>query len=166
MRAALQLAPADTQAGLIVELRALRKALEAIEAKVLPFDVPRAARNFLAPTMRDWVNSVISHIAYQYGVSPGDLVGPARTATIIRPRFILAWVLRNATEWSYPRIGAVIDRDHSSVMDAVRKVDRWRAHDPLTAEHTDALLNDARSRRLKLLAAITTQKETTDAPQS
>ena len=77
---ALKSAQAESHGGLVAELRALRIALEALEAKILPFDVPKAAHNFLAPTMRDWVNSVISHIAYQYGVSPADLVGPARTA--------------------------------------------------------------------------------------
>lgn len=139
--------------GLIAELRMVRRALEALEAKVMPFEMPTAALNFLPLASRRWVKQVIGEIAHEHGVAPADLTGAARTATIVRPRAILIWVLRRATDWSLPRIGLVVDRDHSSVLHAIRTVDRWRSADSITAEHTDALLARARIAREHLLAA-------------
>lgn len=138
--------------GLVAELRAVRQALEAIEARIGVIELPQAAWNFLPPQSRAWVKSLITSIAYEHGLSPADLAGSGRNALIFRPRAILIWVLRKTTDWSLPRIGLVVDRDHSSVLHAIRSVDRWRSEDPITAEHTDALVNRARALREQMLA--------------
>lgn len=147
--------PAATAAvpeGLVAELRAVRQALEAIEARIGMIELPQAAWNFLPPQSREWVKTVISAIAYEHGVSPTDMTCTGRNAIIFRPRAILIWVLRQTTDWSLPKIGLVVDRDHTSVLHALRVVERWRSEDPITAEHTDSLAARARASRQQLLS--------------
>jgi hypothetical protein len=56
------------------------------------------------------------------GVDPAVMVTDCRTNRVTRARQITAWVLRSQYAQSYPEIGRILGRDHSTVMHAVHRV--------------------------------------------
>jgi chromosomal replication initiator protein len=55
------------------------------------------------------------------------------------------WAARRTTDKSLAQIGAFFDgRDHTTVIHAVRKVERRRAADPAYRKSTDAVLASCR----------------------
>lgn len=65
---------------------------------------------------------ILEHVALSYGLSVDDLLGRSRYAHIATPRHIAMWLVRRKLHYSYPVIGRLFGRDHSTVMSAVAKV--------------------------------------------
>ena len=62
------------------------------------------------------------------GVSRNDIISVRRYHSFIRPRFIYYWIAKKYTKLSYPQIARVLGgRDHATVVNGVRRVDRSRA---------------------------------------
>lgn len=59
-------------------------------------------------------------VAEKHGVGVPDLFGPVRFGRIARARQEAMYEVRRQTGWSYPRIGQLFGRHHSTVMDAER----------------------------------------------
>jgi len=51
----------------------------------------------------------------------GDMVSPNRQAPRVAARMHFCWYLRVQKQFSYPRIGLILNRDHSSIMHLVEK---------------------------------------------
>ena len=62
-------------------------------------------------------------IANANGMTLDELTAPERNASIVRVRVAAYLALRSAGA-SYPEIGAVMKRDHTTVLSAVRKARR------------------------------------------
>ena len=78
------------------------------------------------------------------GADPGTLYSRARDARTVRARMAVAWALRNrrSPPPSYPAIGRLLDRDHSSVIYLVRQADCLRDHDRSFRDLTDRLVSN------------------------
>ncbi len=63
---------------------------------------------------------ILNRVSAARDISPAMIRGPRRWASIVRARHEVAWLLRQHTAMSYPEIGRLLDRDHSSVMHGVR----------------------------------------------
>lgn len=63
---------------------------------------------------------VLKAVAERNGVEPEMITGPGSYSAIVRIRDEACWELRRAG-LSYPEIGIAVNRDHSSVMSAVRR---------------------------------------------
>lgn len=66
---------------------------------------------------------VLCAVAASSGVSVSAILGSSKRADIVLARQVAMWLVRDRTDWSYPQIGAMFDRDHTTVMHAVRKID-------------------------------------------
>jgi chromosomal replication initiation ATPase DnaA len=66
---------------------------------------------------------ILASCADWYGVSVKALVSPSRRRGPTAARMVAAWVLRTTLGLSYPEIGRLIGKDHSTVMYAVKKVE-------------------------------------------
>jgi chromosomal replication initiator protein len=65
---------------------------------------------------------------------------PSRLQAISRPRQILAWLARKYTKLSFLDIGARLGgRDHTTIMYAVKEIDRMIIDDPIIAKHVAAI---------------------------
>lgn len=63
-----------------------------------------------------------SAVAKRHGLTYAQLMGPSRYSHIVRARAELYRVLRAAPyRWSYPAIGAFVGRDHTTVIDCIRR---------------------------------------------
>lgn len=75
---------------------------------------------------RQW-QRIVNEVARQYDVDPTEILGKSRHREIVIPRMVaMARCRREITilgvPASYPEIGRWFRRDHTSVMNAVRKI--------------------------------------------
>lgn len=69
-----------------------------------------------------WLPALIEDVAKLYRTVPTEVMGRGREARIANARHTVYWSLREAG-LSLPAIGRVMDRDHSTVLSGIRKVD-------------------------------------------
>lgn len=93
-------------------------------------------------------NEVLRCVAQSYLLSIADLLSKNRHRHIAEARIVAYWLLRTRTELSFPEIGRVLGKDHTSVMSGVRKCVERRALEAKFAGFTDQLA-DAVEARLK-----------------
>lgn len=63
---------------------------------------------------------LVDHIAEAHHVTRGDVLGRGRTKRVAAARHAVMRAMRDMG-MSYPEIGGLLDRDHSTVMAALRK---------------------------------------------
>ncbi len=77
------------------------------------------------------VETIQREVASYFEVKLHDLKGPKRHRAVAHPRLIAMYLSRQLTQMSYPEIGNRFGgKDHSTVISAVRKIERKIAEDP------------------------------------
>jgi chromosomal replication initiator protein len=103
----------------------------ALVAEVIPRSAPRRGMP---------VEEIQQHVASSFGVSRAELVGSSRAATPLRARQVAILLTRELTELSLPQIGRLYGgRDHSTVLNALRRVETSISEDPDLAARVDRL---------------------------
>lgn len=77
----------------------------------------------LPPTARQ----IVADVAQRYELTFDDMIGQERTRRIAHPRHHAMWEVRQRTTLSFPQIGRIFDRDHTSVLHDVREHEKRRA---------------------------------------
>lgn len=92
---------------------------------------------------------VLRVVAHAYTLTVDDLTGRDRHKNTAEARLVAYWLLRTRTSLSFPEIGRVLGKDHTSVMSGVRKCGARREKDSAFGEFTDklAVAVDARLKR-------------------
>ncbi len=76
------------------------------------------------------VNDILHVVAEDFMVPVIDIVSSRRNASIVRPRQVVAYLARHMTRLSLPQIGARLgNRDHTTIMSAIRKIERLVSSD-------------------------------------
>jgi chromosomal replication initiator protein len=70
------------------------------------------------------VGRVIEIVGKFYGVAQADLLGDGRTQHLSMVRHITMYLARTYCQLSYPELGTVFGRDHSTVIHAVKLIER------------------------------------------
>ena len=92
------------------------------------------------------VQSIIDTVTEFYGVRLTELLSKKRTKSIAQPRQVSMWLARKLTRHSLQEIGGYFGgRDHTTVMHAIRTIDRRRGSD--TALEQDLARLEERLRR-------------------
>ena len=79
-------------------------------------------------------------VSKHYNVSKADLLSARRTRTIVRPRQIAMFLAKMMTPRSLPEIGRRFgNRDHTTVLHAVRKIDELAKNDTNLAQEIELL---------------------------
>jgi len=77
------------------------------------------------------IESVQREVAAYFDVKLHDLKGPKRHRAVAHPRMVAMYLARKLTKMSYPEIGSRFGgKDHSTVISAVRKIERLCSEDP------------------------------------
>jgi chromosomal replication initiator protein len=77
------------------------------------------------------IEAIQREVASYFGVKLHDLKGPKRHRAVAHPRMVAMYLARKLTSMSYPEIGSRFGgKDHSTVISAVRKIERLAATDP------------------------------------
>lgn len=85
------------------------------------------------------IDEIQKKVAEYFNISVKELQSSRRARTVARPRQIAMYLAKQLTSRSLPEIGRKFDRDHTTVMHAVRKVEELIVEDISLAENVDAL---------------------------
>jgi chromosomal replication initiator protein len=86
------------------------------------------------------VEEIQQRVAEGYGISRAELVGSSRAATPLRARQVAIFLTRELTDLSLPQIGRLYGgRDHSTVLNSLRRVEAGLADDQKLAERVQDL---------------------------
>ncbi len=72
------------------------------------------------PSPHKFTMDACHEIARYYGVTWEEITGRSRKRHFTKPRCAIAVMLRGKG-WSYPRIGALLHRDHTTVMHSISR---------------------------------------------
>ena len=75
-----------------------------------------------APQVRRSLTDVIYCVAEHYGVSPSEMLGRSRLKTVAEARSVAYALCRDITRASFPEIGDVFGRDHSTAVQVVQEL--------------------------------------------
>ena len=79
----------------------------------------------------DGANSmIIQEVCNQFGLTRAEIFSKSRTARIVFGRMIAMYLSRLITNASFARIGNWFSRDHTTVLHAVRRIERMMAERP------------------------------------
>ena len=88
-------------------------------------------RSLVAELKDETAKGIIKHLAEKHQVKAWQVTSPLRAKPIIRARHELMYLLYMIKGWSMPRIGAYLDRDHTSILHGIRcHVERSGAEKP------------------------------------
>jgi chromosomal replication initiator protein len=77
------------------------------------------------------IETIQREVAGYFDVKLHDMKGPKRHRAIAHPRMVAMYLARKMTNMSFPEIGARFGgKDHSTVISAVRKIERLCGEDP------------------------------------
>ncbi len=91
-------------------------------------------------------NDIITKISDTYNISVEDIISKSRQSKIVTPRFIAMYLIRKLTDLTTTDIGKQFgDRDHSTVVNAINKVEEDMQNDPDFKELIEELKIELRS---------------------
>ena len=96
-------------------------------------------RDTLGTNSRLSIDDVIKAVTSLFNVKSSDLKGPRRMRSISRPRQIAMYICRCFLNMTLPEIGRQFNKDHSTVIAAVRKIESLLVSDPATRSGVDAI---------------------------
>ncbi|MQX36848.1 helix-turn-helix domain-containing protein [Roseospira navarrensis] len=85
------------------------------------------------------IAAIIDATAEAWGVTRRDLLADRRAQNLAVPRQAAMTLARDLTMASLPVIGRAFDRDHTTVLHAVRRTAERAARDPAIAARMDAV---------------------------
>ena len=92
------------------------------------------------------VEEIQQRVAKEFGISRAELVGPTRAKTPLRARQVAVLLTRELTDLSLPQIGRLYgDRDHTTILNSLRRVQNRLADDPKLSELVARLRSDIHS---------------------
>ena len=93
------------------------------------------------------IEAIQREVASYFEVKLHDLKGPKRHRAVSHPRLIAMYLARQLTQMSYPEIGSRFGgKDHSTVISAVRKIEKKLAEDPSLRSIVSTLTSRLRQR--------------------
>lgn len=75
------------------------------------------------------IQKVIQNTSTAYNISVDDILGDRRQKETVLPRHIIMYKLRKELELSFPRIGKIFNRDHTTIIHAFNKIERMLSTD-------------------------------------
>lgn len=70
------------------------------------------------------IDKIFSAVCLNYKVSKEDLLSNKRNSNIVYARHIAIYLIRSITEMSYPNIGKIFDKDHTTIIASIQKMEK------------------------------------------
>lgn len=91
------------------------------------------------------VDEIQKVVCEHFALKQVDLLSQRRTRAVARPRQVAMYLAKTLTTRSYPDIGRRFGgRDHTTVLHAVRQIERFKAEDPAMASDVETLTRKLR----------------------
>ncbi len=88
------------------------------------------------------VDKIFTAVFQKYGVNKEDLLGTKRNKDIAQARHVSIYIIRTITEMSFPNIGKLFNRDHTTAMASHDLIFKKLAKDPLFNLEVEGLIKD------------------------
>lgn len=85
---------------------------------------------------------IVDRVSKKYGVSKDDIYGRKRTRNIAMPRSVAIYIIKKITDLSFPSIGKLFDRDHSTIISANNMISAEIAASPLLEIEINELIRE------------------------
>ena len=85
------------------------------------------------------IDEIQQKVAEHYNVRTSELMSKRRERSIARPRQVAMYLAKALTTKSLPDIGRAFDRDHTTVIHAVKTIEDLREKDAAFRDETDGL---------------------------
>ena len=89
---------------------------------------------------------ILNEVASVYNVSAVKLTGNSRTKELALPRQVAMYLTRSLTSLSLPDIGREFNRDHSTVLHAINKIEEQMQRDPELSGRVRDLIKNIENR--------------------
>lgn len=83
-----------------------------------------AALGSASPAVNRPMARILAEVSAETGFTPGELKGPSRVRPLVHARHYAMWRCYRETDNSQPAVGRFFNRDHTSVIHALRQVER------------------------------------------
>ncbi|MBF0143280.1 MAG: chromosomal replication initiator protein DnaA [Magnetococcales bacterium] len=123
-------------------------ALASLTGKPISLSLAKDALQSILRTQQKSVSieSIQKTVASYYKIRPADLRSDKRSRLFSHPRQIAMYLCKCLTRHSYPEIGHQFGKkDHTTVLYAVRQIEKKRGTDPVLAEELESLMGMLRS---------------------
>lgn len=102
------------------------------------------ARAELADILRDadrrtGIREIIHSVADYYNIKPSELVGKRRTRNVVRPRQVAIYLAKLLTTKSLPDIGREFNRDHTTVIHSIERIELLQATDSAISDDLEII---------------------------
>jgi chromosomal replication initiator protein len=74
-------------------------------------------------------NEVVRTVARHYGLKVGEIKSKTNSRQIVFPRQVSMYLCKELTDLSFPEIGKIFGKHHSTVMHSVERIEKLRADD-------------------------------------
>ena len=101
---------------------------------LVPSEEPKSAK----------IEKIIMAVCDKYNISKETIVGKKRTAHIVTARHVCMYTLREAIEMTYTDIAGIFSCDHTSVMSAIRKIEREKSEKRDFNDEINTLVKDVK----------------------
>lgn len=91
------------------------------------------------------IEKILSAVTKKYGVSLEELKGKKRSREIALARHIAIYIVRQMTEKSYPEIGKIFNRDHTTVLSSIEVIDKRMKEDVMVESEVNDLMREIAS---------------------
>ncbi|MGB1361326.1 MAG: chromosomal replication initiator protein DnaA [Alphaproteobacteria bacterium] len=102
--------------------------------------IPQVLHDLLEKSKRQInIDDIKKVVADYFKVQLKDLNSNRRSRDIARPRQIAIWLSKELTQFSLPEIGRKFDRDHTTIMHAIKRIDELVANNNKVSEDITTL---------------------------
>ena len=92
----------------------------------------------------DIVDTIFRVVSKKYNVSPDEIKGKRRTGNVASARHICIFMIRQLTDLSQAAIGAYFDRDHTTILNSIKTVEKNIRDNPSLDYEIEEMLREAR----------------------
>jgi chromosomal replication initiation ATPase DnaA len=85
---------------------------------------PHCKRFIDTVPLRDKVSDAVNLACEMFGVPPSEVMSGARQRNVVHVRHVVMAVLYHQNQMTLAAIGRAMDRDHTSVLHAIRSADK------------------------------------------
>ena len=109
-----------------------------------------AAKNFMAELLGGaeptnvTVDKIFSAIEKKYDVDKSELIGNSRVKNVAQARHVAIYLIKTITDISYPSIGKLFNRNHSTIMASVEVIEKKIATSPAIEMEINELIKEIR----------------------
>ena len=74
------------------------------------------------------IDRILDKAAKKYGVTVEDIKGAKRNKEIAHARHVSIYMIRKLTDRSLPQIGKILQRDHTTILNSLKTIEKRRAN--------------------------------------